>query len=47
MTQKQFPGYNKEGTLDVSDDLIAQHFHDYYTKLPKQRKPPDTQGNRK
>lgn len=41
---------NKKGTLDISDDLIAQHFHEYYTKLynlPTQHKPTGLQGNRK
>lgn len=31
---------NKEGKLDVVDDLIAKHFHEYYTtlyNLPRQQ----------
>lgn len=38
---------NKEGTLDMADDLIAKHFHDYYTNLynlPSQHKPADVRG---
>lgn len=40
---------NKKGTLDLSDELIAQHFHDYYSNLynlPAPHKPAEMQGNR-
>lgn len=40
---------NKDGKLDVTDEQIAQHFHDFYCNLynlPRKHKPADTQGNR-
>lgn len=40
---------NKDGTLDITDELIARQFHDYYTNLYnflKQHKPADVQGSR-
>lgn len=40
---------NKDGTLDLTDKLIAQHFHDYYYNLynlPTPHKPADIQGHR-